>query len=1109
MSILSAKVKFSDLGLVFTLGDQKMLSLVVTLGAQSRSSKMDLTVLDSDLSITDKVFSWSRKNGGIKIPAELRQSNTTTTTATTGSTTPTNNNTGGTTDGAKLEGLESEIVEVSAYMDTIAWCEGTYPDGYNIMFGGATFSDYSDHPRQVQSGGGYSSDAAGRYQFLSTTWDGVKSSTGVPDFSPKSQNICGWQLAKNRGVTADDIVADPIAALKEAAQEWASLPGSPYGQPTKTEAECRTQYDKVLAERKAKEGTTTATEETEEFNYYGNDFTPTLKAYLDLVANCIGTYERGEAGYSYDPQNDSGLSDLDTYIGRESGRYLINSQAYEKYYTSIESIEEGTQPGIIERLNRSLGVQLEQYALTGVGTRPTNDRTIDPNPSPIPNPEPTGGERNFSTDTQDNIARFILQTVPFTDEDTFTKLSQGDIKETNAGANKYWKQLPGGTDQKMTDDEAQKFFDERLEYWVSVGGQASPGSGTGTLPTVSSGEKVDLYLQTSEKRYRYRFVLVGTQLSNIDVPELTFNCQAAKYGLGIDDVKENYENVTVTELISIIAGKYALPVSGLEDIGNREPIERIDQDGTDQELIDSIGQENDIAVTDDPETGGLKVTDTKKRTRRSIVIPEIISVKFKDIGVVDEEPLYPVSIEAVTTDSMLSIYPEETINLNNLYTFVPESLKRDDWVVNLISHDIVNGTSNLELLKYIPIEVASVTPGTVAGGGTLTMEQVFEKWKGSTVRVGSATGYVLTADGYIGTANHVIEIATDVHFEGDSETYQGEVIMGNAMPGDDVAILKINKTGLIPIPFAPDLSIYENKTDMVCYKIGYAGQVTTSDANESVVREISPQGKDGISGHEVIVFEDGQNAGSDFLNGGDSGGPQFDHWGLLISSTTGGSNSPQVQGPGDYAYSTSINNIRKACDEKGIKYTVGTRGSATASDGTGTGGEGGGPGAVEGWVKPSKGTLTSGFGPRSAPTAGASSNHKGIDVAAGCGADIYAAHSGTVVNDSDDGDGYGNKVIVSNDDGKTSCLYGHCQQVLVKVGDKVSAGQKIALEGTTGTSTGCHLHFGVNLDPTGKNIFSNTFVNPLDYLGENAYSYSYHYEVFGTENFTSVCLGNL
>ncbi|CAN5538359.1 hypothetical protein BH10ACT7_BH10ACT7_23440 [soil metagenome] len=112
-----------------------------------------------------------------------------------------------------------------------------------------------------------------------------------------------------------------------------------------------------------------------------------------------------------------------------------------------------------------------------------------------------------------------------------------------------------------------------------------------------------------------------------------------------------------------------------------------------------------------------------------------------------------------------------------------------------------------------------------------------------------------------------------------------------------------------------------------------------------------------------------------------------------------------------------------------------------------------------GWALPVSGRITSSFGYRSSPTSGASSNHQGTDIGARCGAPIYAAYGGTVTYSGWNG-GYGNFILI-NHGGGYSTAYAHIVNggLLVGYGSYVSAGQHIALVGTTGTSTGCHLHF--------------------------------------------------
>lgn len=120
--------------------------------------------------------------------------------------------------------------------------------------------------------------------------------------------------------------------------------------------------------------------------------------------------------------------------------------------------------------------------------------------------------------------------------------------------------------------------------------------------------------------------------------------------------------------------------------------------------------------------------------------------------------------------------------------------------------------------------------------------------------------------------------------------------------------------------------------------------------------------------------------------------------------------------------------------------------------------------------------ITSYFGPRKQPTAGASTNHGAIDIGIPLGTPVYAAELGTVIMASWYG-GYGNFVMIKHDNGLYTA-YAHLSGFNVNVGQRVSRGQQVATSGSTGISTGPHLHFEVRLSPGG----SSNRVDPLDYL---------------------------
>lgn len=123
-----------------------------------------------------------------------------------------------------------------------------------------------------------------------------------------------------------------------------------------------------------------------------------------------------------------------------------------------------------------------------------------------------------------------------------------------------------------------------------------------------------------------------------------------------------------------------------------------------------------------------------------------------------------------------------------------------------------------------------------------------------------------------------------------------------------------------------------------------------------------------------------------------------------------------------------------------------------------------------GWTLPVHGPMTDKFGPRPSRPAGTAPFHPGDDIGAACGTTIVAASAGVVVEAGPNGS-YGNFVLIDHGGG-VETAYGHIRDggIGVTVGEQVTAGQPIAQIGTTGASTGCHLHLevrvnGVQIDP--------------------------------------------
>ncbi|WP_029144951.1 M23 family metallopeptidase [Microbacterium luticocti] len=190
-------------------------------------------------------------------------------------------------------------------------------------------------------------------------------------------------------------------------------------------------------------------------------------------------------------------------------------------------------------------------------------------------------------------------------------------------------------------------------------------------------------------------------------------------------------------------------------------------------------------------------------------------------------------------------------------------------------------------------------------------------------------------------------------------------------------------------------------------------------------------------------------------------------------------------------YQAGVEARRKAEQERKRKLAEQAKKAAEAAKkaaqnngGSGGGGGGspassGGGGSVvgSGWCRPNSGWQSSGYGPRTVWCGDrycSSGFHEGVDLAASCGSNIYAAHSGTVVYAGYNG-GYGNYIRIDHGGG-IATGYGHIRNggIFVRYGQRVSVGQVIASEGNTGNSFGCHLHFEVYVN--------GRTVNPVPFM---------------------------
>ena len=130
---------------------------------------------------------------------------------------------------------------VRSFLDMISAAEGTTKHGYNTLFGGGRVESLTDHPRILfdfteTTGKKNKTSAAGRYQFLSDTWDEQAQKLGLSDFSERSQDLAAVNLLRERGILPDVLQGNWGTAVKKSGPIWASLPSSPYPQPRQSEA---------------------------------------------------------------------------------------------------------------------------------------------------------------------------------------------------------------------------------------------------------------------------------------------------------------------------------------------------------------------------------------------------------------------------------------------------------------------------------------------------------------------------------------------------------------------------------------------------------------------------------------------------------------------------------------------------------------------------------------------------------------------------------------------------------------------------------------------------------------------------------------------------------
>lgn len=254
--------------------------------------------------------------------------------------------------------------------------EGTWREnqpGYNVLFGGGTFGDFSRHPdRVISSPGGYSSAAAGAYQFMPATYAEVARELGLKDFSPASQDLAMLYKVRQRLMPAGGLAAlTKEGALSPRLQaylapEWASLPTatgkSAYGQPVKRASQVSAWFDEGARgpQQAAASGAETAKKQEAGLGL--------LNRFIDLLG-ITGGLQR------FDPQSSLSRPDLIDYSekgssvdpGAELLVDLYKSGQREKQIEALAEAEAATQLQKSQAAMEQVKTQLLAQAISSFG----------------------------------------------------------------------------------------------------------------------------------------------------------------------------------------------------------------------------------------------------------------------------------------------------------------------------------------------------------------------------------------------------------------------------------------------------------------------------------------------------------------------------------------------------------------------------------------------------------------------------------------------------------------------------------------------------------------------------------------------------------------------
>lgn len=297
----------------------EIIDVLMSLGQGEKSSNCTITLADPSHAIAADLIRHSLSQGGIVALPDSQQQQTE------GGIVPPGFVSSGSTASSTLTPLRQ------AFLDVIASSEGTYkePDnGYKTIVGYSHFESYADHPKVYVASA--NSTAAGRYQFLDSTWAGLKTKLKLPDFSPASQDKGALELIREKGALSSVDSGNFEAAVTACRKIWASFPGAGYGQGENSMAELKAFYNQRLVALGMAPGLPQTTKEQPKTTPDTTKTTDVTEDAQEVVKGNKLTITVGDQAFEFFHQGTEALHDGKTSLTGQGIRYVLNRRKRNK-----------------------------------------------------------------------------------------------------------------------------------------------------------------------------------------------------------------------------------------------------------------------------------------------------------------------------------------------------------------------------------------------------------------------------------------------------------------------------------------------------------------------------------------------------------------------------------------------------------------------------------------------------------------------------------------------------------------------------------------------------------------------------------------------------------